>query len=81
MKPGDTMRHYGVVFRITEIVVYTDSWHLLKRGEFGPPLPCYVGRTELVQYPDSGSVMPRHWADTWTFQGNHRATFTKVLDA
>jgi hypothetical protein len=80
MKPGFIMSHYGVTFRITEVKIYGDSWNTMQRDEFGPPLPCYVGKTELIEYPEDGSVMPLSWAKDWTFQGNCRAHFTRITN-
>lgn len=63
LKEGDEILHYGVHFRLRHRVDYGD---------------CVAFDTDLIAYPEKGSLMPRHWADDWRVQGNELARWTKV---
>jgi hypothetical protein len=74
LKTGDKVFHHGRVFELTtrnEAEGRTDS------KLTGPSRPVIWFQTKLLETRDARG-MPESWAASWTIQGNHLATWSRI---
>ena len=71
LKTGDIVEHYGCMFELTERFNRKDKDDLVY-DEQGVTW----FKTKCLEYAEG--PIPKHWADTWTIQGNKNATWRVV---
>lgn len=72
LRTGDVLVFSGCHFALTERKVWRRPDDL-QWDDHGT----VTFQTDLLYYREGS--MPRHWADTWTIQGNSRATWHVVV--
>lgn len=76
LKDGDVVLCHGVLFRLKN----RKDWGVDEGFDPEKQGSCITFETDLLHYPEEGSVMPRGWVEGWVVQGNKLAKWVKVED-
>lgn len=73
LKEGDLVRYYGVTFRLKDRINHglTAGFDPITQGD------CISFATDVI-HDDGSGIIPRHWRDSWTIQGNRRAHWSRI---